>query len=133
MQKFLISVFSSMMLILNASAGLQDTANALNETIRTADVQAILPGLAEKLGVEVNVAKVALIDKTNKLSDFALAKFVADKTGETLDSVMEKKIVDWSTFFGTNSGTEKEADEYLDALQTEVAFMMLDYREGRKK
>ena len=133
MKKLLLTAAAAFILGMPALASLQQTASALDETINDVETKIIVNGLAEKVGVEAKIAKDALLDKKLKLSQLALAKFVSEKSASELSTVLEHLPSDWQDYLKSSNVSEREAEEYLDALQTEVALLMLDYREHRQK
>src|SRR6185295_8295812 len=98
---------------------------SLNESIKSVQVKKVIPVLASTLKVESAVIEKGLLESKHQLSDVALAKFVADKTNKSIDSFMSvSSESEWVDVLAQNNISSDDAQEYLDNLQTEVAFSM---------
>ena len=112
---------------------IQTAALSLDETYLKADLKKIAPRLAALVKCDPALVEQALVVKHQKFSTVALAKLIAEKTGRDVPAVLAG--------FGDADGVAaaKEAGlpladvtEYLENLQAEVAFVMLDYRTAKR-
>jgi hypothetical protein len=111
------------------SQQLMDASQNLNEAIKNVELKQVIPDLASALKVESSIVEKGMVENKHKLSDLALAKFVADKTSKSVDSFMNvSSETEWVDVLAQNKISDSDVQEYLDGLQTEVAFLMLDHR-----
>ena len=120
-----------------ALGSLSEVSSTLNSTIQKAevknDLRKILPDLARTLDVKSEVLEKAMLNEKLKLSDVAMAKFISDKTAESIDTYLTSaNALDWDSALKKAGVKESEAEEYLDNMQTEVALVMMDYHQGRR-
>ncbi len=110
---------------------LNDAAQSLDDTIKKANVQEAASELAKVLKVENATLTKAVGEAKFSLSDVALAKFISEKKGKSIDTFLSAQQ-NWTDVLKTNGIPETEAEEYLDTLQSEVAFAMLDFKPKKK-
>jgi hypothetical protein len=111
------------------SQQLMNASESLNDAIKNVELKKVIPDLATALKVDTATVRTAMVEKQHKLSDIAMAKFMADKTGKAVDSFINVTTeAQWVDVLNQNNVTDADAQEYLDGLQTEVAFLMLDHR-----
>lgn len=114
-------------------AGLEDAKESMNDAIKEVSLAVVLPKLAETLAVEEAVLQLALVEHKLKLSDVAMAKMVSEKNGKSVRDILKGGAPNWPVLLKENGLNEGDATEYLDALQSEVAFAVMDLKTARKK
>lgn len=112
----------------------RETAKTIDQLIVKADFGSILPHLAAVLKMETPDLKKAMVDDRRKLSSLALAKLLEEKTNKpALSFFPDGAEPDWAALLKEGNVSDKEADEYLDNIYSEVAFLMLDHRSKKKR
>lgn len=139
----LTSVMMMMLLLLTSgpilqaqtnSSKLTQTAKVLDDTLKTSHLKKVTPDLGRVLKMDTQAVEKALLDQKLKFSDLALAKFLSDKINQPVESLLALgQITDWDASLKNANISEKEAIEHLDNLQSEVAFLMLDFRDKKKR
>ena len=135
MRKPIIAVVSVFLLSARiVFAGLSDISDTLNSSIVNSPLHEILPDLAKVLNVDPALLRKAMVDSALRLSDVACAKFMSEKTGQPITDFFKIATpLEWVETLTRYNLKEKDAADYLDVLQTEVAFMMLDHRTVPRK
>jgi hypothetical protein len=117
-----------------AWADFKSAADSVDDTIKEVTLQKVLPTLASIFDVEAPVLEKAMLETKWKLSDVSMAKFVSEKNGQKVAELLKGAAVeDWPSILKKNSLSERDAEEFLDNMQSEIALAMLDFREKRKK
>lgn len=120
-------------MLCNAMAELKGVSESLDDSIHSVKLEIILPSLAKTMSLEKAVLEKAMVENKLKLSDVAIAKLLAEKSNSKIDNFLTPTVAgDWPGQLKKNNLTEQDAEDYLDNLQTEVALMMLDFREKRE-
>jgi hypothetical protein len=102
--------------------------------IAKADFKTIIPPLAVILKMEAADLRKAMLDERRKFSSLAFARLVADKTGKPVTTVLQNSPEpEWVLLLQELNISEKETQEFLDGLYSEVAFLMLDHRSKGKR
>lgn len=140
----LTSVMMMMMLLLltsgpilqaqTNSSKLTQTAKVLDDTLKPSHLKKVTPDLGRVLKMDTQAVEKALLDQKLKFSDLALAKFLSDKINQPVKNLLALgQITDWDASLKNANISEKEAIEHLDNLQSEIAFLMLDFRDKKKR
>ena len=112
----------------------RETAKGLDQIVEKADLKVILPQLAQILKMDAAIVRKAMLDDHHKLSTLALAHLIEEKGGESASSLLQSaKELPWVTLLTAVGISDQVADEYLDSVYAEVAFLMLDHRGKRKR
>lgn len=112
----------------------RETAKGLDQMIAKADFKTIIPHLADVLKMDVAAVRKAMLDERRKLSSIAFARLVAEKTGKPVATILQNSPEpEWARLLQELNISEKETEEYLDGVYSEVAFLMLDHRGKGKR
>ncbi|MDB6026846.1 MAG: hypothetical protein JWM68_3069 [Verrucomicrobiales bacterium] len=111
---------------------LSETAQSLDDSLQSVELNKILPGLAKLLKTETAVVEKAIFYQSLKLSDVALGKFIADKSKESLSELL-KPATDWAKVLGEKKLNLDDAQEYLDNLSSEIAFLVFENRNAKNE
>src|SRR5215218_1184304 len=77
------------------SERLSETAQSLDDSVQTVELNKILPDIAKLLKTETAVVEKAIFYQSLKLSDVALGKFISEKAKEPLADLL-KPATDWN-------------------------------------
>lgn len=137
MKRNILIVVSLLFAISVAVAGtpaerLSETAQSLDDSLQSVELNKILPGLAKLLKTETAVVEKAIFYQSLKLSDVALGKFIADKSKESLSELL-KPATDWAKVLGEKKLNLDDAQEYLDNLSSEIAFLVFENRNAKNE
>lgn len=115
------------------SGSIQDSATALDETYLRADLKKLAPRMAALLKVDRAVVEQAIVEKRKKFSTLALATLLAEKTGADAAKLISTARDDnWTAELKKAGLADEKIVEYLDSLQSELAFVLLDFRTAKR-
>ena len=114
------------------SGSIQESATALDETYLRADLKKLAPRMAALLKVDRAVVEQAIVEKRKKFSTLALATLLAEKTGGDAAKLISTRDDNWTAELKKAGLADEKVVEYLDSLQSELAFVMLDYRTAKR-
>ncbi len=111
---------------------LNQAAQSLDDTIKKVDITEVSTELAKVLKVENATLTKAVGESKCSLSDVALANFIAEKKNKPIETFL-KAEQNWMDVLKASEIPENEAEEYLDSVQSEIAFALLDFKPKKKK
>lgn len=112
----------------------KESAKILDDTLRLEHLKKVTGDLGRVLKIDTAVVEKALITQKIKLSDLALAKFISEKLNQPIEELLTTSAsTDWEALLKTANVSSKEILEHMENLHSEVAFLMLDFRDKKKK
>lgn len=108
------------------------TIQNLDGSVKEGAIKSKADELGTLLKLEGKEIESALLEKKLNYSTIALAQLVGEKTGQKYAEVIAANpSPDWLALLTKAGVPTTEALERLEYLHAEVAFMMMDFREGK--
>ena len=111
---------------------LTETAQSLDDSVQSVELNKILPAVAKLLKTETAVLEKALFYQNLKLSEVALGKFISEKATQSLPELL-KPATDWVKVLEEKKLSLEDATEYLDNFSSEVSFLVFENRNAKNE
>jgi hypothetical protein len=127
------------MLCLNLQAAesfqerLRASMNDIDVEINRDALKKVTPLLAGVVKLDKDYVEKFLAEKGHRFSHLALARLLADKTSKTVQSILTTLPTDWAQTLKDADVAEEAVFAHLDKVQEEIAFIMVDYLQKKKK
>ena len=111
-----------------------EAARELDDIVKKMDIKSIAPNAARLFKLETALIEKVMIERKATLSALVCAKLISEKTGVSIDKVIEANPDrDWSKALKNAEIADSAILEEIDTVHAEFAFFALEFREKRRK